>query len=272
MTGRIAVVIETKDRRLLDRDNFIGPTLRNFEETGGWSAPHLHSLTIVSGGEREDFFDTEIAPYVQTAGAAFEYVPCPAEGCTRQQNAARAIRAGVRTGAEWVIKLEDDLDFVHDFVEVSARWLDKHQRCAPMFVLGSSFQRASDSFYEVPGETVVGPGTSFPTARRLLAQGVDVVASSVSGFWGAQALAWPHDWAEHLVTWLGDDPFFPGRDGKQHRDRGHDLLLQRWGFTTGARAFATALPSFVQHIGRQSNLNNRFFEFAWPGRGWRYDA
>jgi hypothetical protein len=204
--------------------------------------------------------------------------PCPSEGCTRQQNAARAIRiGGHKADADWVLKLEDDLDFVDDFLAQVEAWVLQVQHLpVPMFSLAATFEPVSQSRYQVEGESVTGPGASFPVARLHLAGGKNVLAHSVKGFWGAQALLWRRYVAAALADWLGPDPFlWDGRE--KHRARGHDLLLQVWGQKTGAQHFACAVPSFVQHIGRQSNLSTPdkaqpFFEFPWPGREWRLNA
>lgn len=275
---RIAIAIETKDRRLHGGQNYLGTTLRNLRRAGVFASPHLHSLHIVSGGEQPDYFETEIFPNLGLDGHTWlpKIYPCPASGATRQQNAQRAIQAGADTNADWVLKLEDDLDFLDDFLGNVARWLaDVGHAAVPMFCLGATFQRVSESHFQ-PGETFLQPGPSFPRVRVAFAEGRNVLAHDVRGWYGAQALLWKRPMAEHLARWLGPDPFlFDGRE--QHRHRGHDLLLQEWGVAVKARAFASAVPSFVQHIGRRSNLDQPeighvqpFFEFPWPGREWRY--
>jgi hypothetical protein len=283
---RIAVVIETKDRRLNGGQNYLCQTLENLERAGVWQSPHLHSLQIVSGGEQdEDFFINEIPE-----GTAYTFgndsdgrvirVHLAPVGCTRQQNAARAIRAGAQADADWVLKLEDDLDFCADFLSSTARWLHRFGHLpTPMFSLAATFQHVGQSKYATEGESVLGPGDSFPRVRGHLRAGASVLPHPIRGFWGAQALLWKRPVAQQLADWLGDDPFL--YDGKeQHRERGHDLLLQVWGQAVSsghgnATSFAVAVPSFVQHIGRQSNLSRPgllqpFFEFPWPGREWSF--
>jgi hypothetical protein len=264
---KIAVAIETKDRRISGGTNYIGETLRNLRRTDFWSSPALHSLRIVSGGELDDFVEAEIEPNIPT-GASLEYI-LPPPICTRQQNGARAIRAGAETDADWVVKLEDDLDFIDTFMESLVAWLSDYGHAhVPMFSLAATFQEVRQSRFE-PGESLLLPGPSFPRARAMMARGDAIAAHQVAGYWGAQALVWKRPMAVQLASWLGDDPFL--WDGKeQHRERGHDLLLQVWGRSLEAKAFAVAVPSFVQHIGVQSNIHNPFFEFPFPGRQWLY--
>lgn len=268
---KIAVGIETKDRRLTGGKNYIGETLRNLARTDFWSSPALHSVTIVSGGEQADFFDTEIAPNLP---ASATYFKAPSAGSTRQQNGARAIREAANAvtmgPADWVLKLEDDLDFIDAFMSSLIAWLQDYGTAdVPMFSLAATFEQVRHSMFQ-PGESLLGPGPSFPRARMVMGRGDAIVAHQVAGYWGAQALVWKQPIARQLADWLGEDPAL--FDGKEyHRERGHDLMMQVWGRAVGAKAFAVAVPSFVQHIGRQSNIGNPFFEFPWPGRNWSYE-
>lgn len=266
---KIAVSIETKDRRLSGGQNYLGETLKNLARTDFWSSPALHSVRIVSGGELDDFIEHEVEPNLPT-GAVVEYI-APPPVCSRQQNGARAIRFGAEAaGADWVLKLEDDLDFIDSFMESVVAWLGDYGHAdVPMFSLAATFEQVSHSKYAEPDETVVGPGASFPRARAMMSRGDAIAAHQVAGYWGAQALLWKRPIAQELADWLGEDPYL--WDGKErHRDRGHDLLLQVWGRGLGAKAFAVAVPSFVQHIGVQSNIQNPFFQFPFPGRRWSY--
>lgn len=277
---KISVSIETKDRRLAGHKNYLGETLRNLARTDFFSHPSLHSIRIVSGGELPDFFDTEVAPIVDLipSDKDVEYFVCPESGCTRQQNGQRAIRfAAEPTDADWVVKLEDDLDFVDTFMASLTAWLNDYGEAqVPMFSLGATFEFVSKSKYATEDESVLGPGESFPYVRAALARGDAIIPHKIGGYWGAQALVWKRDLAAHLANWLGPDPFL--FDGKaEHRHRGHDLLLQVWAASIGAKAFGVAVPAFVQHIGRQSNLDQPeighvqpFFQFPWPGRSWQY--
>lgn len=263
------VAIETKDRRLSGGRNYLGETLTNLKRAGLFDSQDLNSFIIVSGGEQPDFYDIEVKPVL--AGVRHEFVHCPTKGCTRQQNGARAIRYGaMNPGGDWVIKLEDDLDFIDGFLSSVSAWLADYSRAAvPMFSLASTFEMVSQSKYAEPGESVLGPGSSFPNVRAMMARGDAIAGYPVQGFWGAQALVWRRTMAQNLADWLGDDPFlWDGRE--QHRERGHDLLLQVWGHQLHAKVFGVAIPSFVQHIGRQSNLANPFFEYPFPGRDWSY--
>lgn len=259
---KIAIGIETISRPVIGR-KYLHQTWTNLGRAGVTSSEHLAT-----------------AP-----GKPIGIVTVYGEDYTRQQNGMRAIKEALRIAdeydAEWVMKLEDDLDFTDNFLENVADWLaDYGHANTPMFVLGSSFEQVSKSRFN-EGETTIfddcnAVGLSYPHVREYLRRGEACVPANVRGFWGAQALVFKRDMARSLVEFLGDDPVL--FDGKMHhRNRGHDLLLQVWGQTMGAKAFACAVPSFVQHIGEQSNLDQPeinhkqpFFQFPFAGHDYRY--
>jgi hypothetical protein len=108
---------------------------------------------------------------------------------TLQQNAQRAIACGVETGLPYIVVLEDDLDFCHDFQGSVARWLGDHlSNDYPMYVFGANYEQVTWAMQR--GQT----SWKYP----------------VGAFYGAQALGWTRAAAEHLVEWLGDDPDYNG--------------------------------------------------------------
>lgn len=248
---KIAIGIETIQRP--NGVDYFKQTLANLERAGVASSEHYGGIMFADGA-----------------------------GFTRQQNARRAIELGVQaakiTGAEWVMKLEDDLDFTDCFLENVAGWLaDFGHSKVPMFSLAATFEFVSRSRFANTECTIFDPGQSFPRVRAALARGEKILPHPVGGYWGAQALVWKTEVAEQLVAWLGDDPAL--FDGKAyHRNRGHDLLLQVWGHSLGAKHFAVAVPAFVQHLGEHSNLDQPelnhkqpFFQFPFAGRKFKYE-
>lgn len=271
----IAITIETKDRRLHGGENYLGQTIRNLRRaTNEFDEVGVCSIDIVCNGiAGKDFELREVWGPLNGLEARFHL-----KDGTRQQNGARAIRTGAaHADADWVLKLEDDLDFCDDFIGSVLRWLEKYGHAAvPMFSLAATFATVSTSRF-TPGETLLQDGPSFPYVRAAMARGQEVLAHPARGFWGAQALLWTRPDAQDLADWLGEDPAL--FDGKEyHRNRGHDLILQEWVFKhRKCASVAVACPSFVQHIGRTSNLNQPeighvqpFFEFPWPGREWSF--
>jgi hypothetical protein len=268
----IAVVIETVDRRLHGGKNYLGQTIRNLcRATHGFNGP-ITSLDIVCNGVLDDSFERDEVWFPLNRWMADWHF----QDGTRQQNGARAIRTAASRDAEWVLKLEDDLDFCDDFLGSVGRWLAKYSHAkVSMFSLAATFSSLTRSRFTF-GEKLLQDGPSFPYVRACMARGQEILAHPARGYWGAQALLWRRADAQHLADWLGEDPAL--FDGKEyHRNRGHDLILQEWMHSRGDRTVAVACPSLVQHVGHKSNLNQPeighvqpFFEFPWPGREWRF--
>lgn len=240
----ISIAIKTMDRRPRGSRNYLGETVRNMERAGVFRSLLLHSLTIVDSGSPDfsDFFRVEM--YDADRRAANGRMTQVMSGrWTLHQTAAAAIREVAATGAQWCMVLEDDLDFCDRFLESVVGWLEDHARDdRRMYAFGANYAQI---------------------ASRLSAGEWDY---PVGSFYGAQALAWKRKDAAQLAEWLGPDPSYRGV-----RDHGHDLLLQQWGKAVGLTHFLASAPSFVQHVGSDSGINNRFFQFAtWPGRGWKY--
>jgi hypothetical protein len=131
----IAITIETKDRRLNGGENYLGQTIRNLRRaTNEFDDGGVCSIDIVCNGiAGKDFELREVWEPLNGFEARFHL-----KDGTRQQNGARAIRVGAaQPYAEWVLKLEDDLDFCDDFIGSVSRWLAKYGHAAvPMFSLG----------------------------------------------------------------------------------------------------------------------------------------
>lgn len=175
------------------------------------------------------------------------------DGRSLHQNAQRAIEiAAADPNADYCLVLEDDIDVCANFLESVANWLLDH----------ASDNRRNHS--QIGGMYVFGANYSQITAA--VARGETSWLYPISAFYGAQALAWSRSDAEQLAQWLGPDPHY-----NEVRNHGHDLLLQKWGASIGLTHFLASAPSFVQHIGGQSGIGNRFFQFqSWPGRDWEY--
>lgn len=221
----------------------------------------MDSVSIACGGMLPDFTDQITVPVQELFHTT----------CSRQRNARNAVELGVATGAEYVLKLEDDLNFCDDFIGSVGRWLEEVGRLkTPMFTLGLTMEPVSQARFQSPEETIWQPGPSYPRVREAMREGKYVAACTSMSFWGAQALVFTRQRAEEFVEWLGPDPFF--FDGKaQYRHRGHDLLVAQWA-TSVQPYYLAIVPSLVQHVGQESNLSDRarghkqpFFQFPWVG-------
>jgi hypothetical protein len=223
------------------RRNYLGETLTNLERSGAlrFRSP-LSSLHIVDSGS------PELAKFLvsQVPDSFVPRAEFHSGRWTLHQTAQRAIAAVAGDPcANWCLVLEDDLDFCDRFLESVVGWLDDHARDDRlMYAFGANYIQIASHFRAGEWDYPVG------------------------AFYGAQALAWKREDAAQLAEWLGPDPNYNGI-----RDHGHDLLLQQWGKSRGLTHFLASAPSFVQHVGVESGINNRFFEFVtWPGRDWYY--
>jgi hypothetical protein len=228
-----SIAVKTADRS--PNKNYLFEMMKRF---GVWS-PLVHNVHIVDTGGSDWLKDA-----FQEPGTIAPIIHTQMEKLTLHQNAARAIRIAANDGADWTMVIEDDIDFCADFIGSVARWLkDLPAKTYKMFVLGANYsqlQNSKDIVWNYP----------------------------VHNFYGNQALVWKSSVARELANWLGEDPHYNGV-----RNHGHDLLLQNWGKETGQKFFAASVPSFVQHIGNESGIGNRFFTFpSWPGRTWRYEG
>jgi glycosyltransferase involved in cell wall biosynthesis len=203
-------------------------------------------LAIVDSGspDPEAYYDREVFPNVPlTARAKLRFDSAPKR--TLHQTAAVAIRSASEAAARWVLVLEDDIDVCDDFLESVAAWLEQHATSRHrMYAFGASYS---------------------PQIRLANNAGRTIWPYHIPQFYGAQALAWAREDAQQLAEWLGDDPSYKG-----NRDAHHDILLQQWGQGLGLTHFAASVPSFVQHIGTESTLDNDPFVFPWPGSEWSY--
>lgn len=234
---KINVAIKTADRS--PRRNFLGETLRNLARAGVLDSPHLGFITVVNSVADERWLRSHVPlslwPGVDSANR------------TLHQNAQRCIElASIGSIPEpgWAMVLEDDLDVCDDFLGQTVAWLEDRAVESPqMYVLGANYEQI----------------------ERVAAAGGSAWAYPVNAFYGAQALVWRRKDAAQLAAWLGPNPSYNGIT-----DHGHDLKLQAWGKEQGLMHFIASAPCLVQHVGGESSIGNRFFQFPWGGRDWRY--
>jgi hypothetical protein len=236
MSETIAVAIKTA-KRGKDRKDYLQETLENlYRSVKGSRALSFPLFTVHTEG-----------PVCRLLSLA---VPAPVRVLdgphrTLHQNACMSIAIAADAETDWAMVLEDDLDFCDDFIGSVLRWLYRNEReGCPMYAFGANYTQI----------------------QSCVARKAQFWTYPVSAFYGAQALVWRSAVAKNLAEWLGPDPDYNGV-----RDHGHDLLLQKWGHLY-TRFFLASAPSFVQHIGEESGIGNRFFRFpSWPGRDWRYE-
>ena len=246
----ISVAIKTADRRQKGPEwpNYLRRTLENLQRGGVFDSKHLAGDIVL--------MDSGVGPdpwcFLAMEADGFPRVRIDSgEPRTLHQNAANAIRVAARNEeADWVLVLEDDIDVCARFLESVALWLEDHA---------------------VDGLMMYAFGANYAQIRQCRAQGKAVWMYPCHAFYGALACAWRRGHASALAEWLGDDPGIVQEDGGKVRNRGHDLLLGRWGKAMGLTHFRASAPCFIQHIGVESGLGNKKITYGgWSGPTWSY--
>jgi len=237
----LALSLITVDRS--PRRNYLGQTLQSLAAGGIRNTSVPWSLDIVDSGSTDSFFETEGVPEWLRDPRVRLHRPSDGESRGPNANAAEALRQAAGRQADWVLFLEDDILVCAHFLDSVSGWLDDH---------------SSES------HRVVAFGAAYRELIALREAGRARWEYPISAFYGTQCIALrTHDAADVATYW-------------QHEDRQclYDLLLKYWARERypAHEYFAASVPSFVQHVGRDSAIHyGRFHEFAaWAGSDWSY--
>lgn len=240
MPVMIDVAVKTIDRG--PKRNYLGETLSNLTRSGVFKSPNLGQMTLVDQSlDSAAFMRSQKAEHLTVDNSASR---------TMHQNAQRCIELVGSGSAEWGLVIEDDIDTCDWFLESVADWLEDH---------------------EVEGPMMYVFGANYAQIRHAVKLGRTAWTYPCSAFYGALACAWRREVAKELAAWLGPDPGYINKDGGKIRNRGHDLMLGRWGHAMKLKHFLASCPCFIQHIGLESGLDNKKIQYAgFAGRDWRY--
>ncbi len=242
----ISIAIKTADRSHKGRPNYLRRTLENLKRGGVFDSAYLAGdIVLMDSG-----VGSALA-FAEDESAGFPRITISSAPRTLHQNAASAIRtAAQQEQADWALVLEDDINVCARFLESVERWLEDHAVASLM---------------------LYAFGANYAQIRQCRARGDAVWMYPCHAFYGALACAWRREHAAALADWLGPDPFYLNKDGGEIRNRGHDLLLARWGKAMGLTHFRASAPCFIQHIGLESGLDNKKIEYGgWSGPSWCY--
>jgi hypothetical protein len=233
-TRDIAVTMLTCDRSPLK--NYLSATLDNFKHGGVFSSPRLHSFTLVCTDGAQVWPPKEV---IRDRIA----LDIPLERRFPNQNAARALEIGSRSGAPWVLFTEDDIDVSSRFLDSVGSWLDRFSKFnRRVFSFGANYPRADGPY----------GAWDYP----------------ITDFYGTQCFAIRADDAASLAEFLYANVFAHSGHGN-----GYDILMHAWAKQRWPTIdyFAASSPSFVQHLGDASVIGSKHFVFpSWPGREWSY--
>jgi hypothetical protein len=266
MTPKYSIVIGTLDRA--PQQNYLSMMLSNLSRAGLWDSPVPFSVDIVDSGSAHPHSYLEEQTKLSLPAQAivtFHTMPSIPRDVqvpqfavkdkrdgrlrrSRNANGVECLRVGAATGAPWVLFIEDDVDFCADFLGSVDRWLTRHaRRDRPMYSFATPYKMVCQAWES--GQT----SWNFP----------------VKGFYGNQALAFTNRDARSAAD------FIEQRMKTWDTGQGFDLLLKEWA-THAKRAefFLSSVPSFVQHIGKESSLHlGRFHEVSgFAGTEWSYQT
>lgn len=240
----IAVVMITMDRS--PRQNYLQDTLLNLRRADVFGSERLHSMTVVDS--RPGSWALSVVNSLENFYGILVDVEAPVGAIrTPFQNASTALGIGAVSGAPWVLFLEDDIDVCDKFLDSVGRWLDRHIQT---------------------DRHVYAFGASYDIITRLTSMGVTSWDYPIDGFYGTQAIALRAEDAASLSGWLSTRQVDP-------KSGSYDISMHAWAQTLWPRVsnFLASVPSFVQHVGKDSALSPRtdVHTFAsWPGPLWSY--
>lgn len=160
------------------------------------------------------------------------------DGLPPNETAVRALEAALRDGPDWVLLLEDDLDFCNDFIGSVDRWLERW---------------AEPEIHFYPLGCFDADGVAGARSRGAFDW-------NLSGYYGSQAVALRAHDAASFLDWFPDRPALPADPGWFYpRDRCLDLHLAAWHreIEPKQETVRTPAPSLVDHIGEISSIDHR---------------
>lgn len=236
--GDLTAVMVTVDRS--PGQNYLRETLGNLIRSGAFKRDTLNSFIIFNSRSSGDFV-------IKTASwlSLSRNVRTPQCDLSANENIVNALIVGRGTGADWILLLEDDLDFCDDAIHSMRSWLYAHaSQSVGMYTFGSACHEVRDCAIEGVSAWECPPHRFYGT------QAVAIHTSKIQGF------------VDAIEEHSGESAF----EGK------YDLLMAEHCRRTGQKILAAA-PSIVQHIGVESVIRpgSAPFQFrSWPGLGWRF--
>lgn len=237
----ISLVMPTLDRS--PRKNFLGVTLENLIRAGVFDSYRLASFHLVDSGSP----DTAIYLQSQAVNPDAVEVHLATTRRVARENVAKCLQVGGESQADVVLYCEDDIDVCGNFLESVGRWLEDHLRPEiPLYAFGAAYVQIQHLFEKKKATSWV---------------------YDVGAFYGTQCFAVVPTVALEIAYWLRTHKLVCGVDSPG----AYDLSIAEWAQSKGVTHFLASVPNFVQHLGDQSALDNKFFAFpAWPGRSWTY--
>lgn len=243
-------VMRTMDRA--PRTNYLSETLAGLARARFWDARFWEARSIEirplylvdSGGGSEEWYRL-LTGLPEGAGLDLRVCSQPAgRKLTNNQNGLLALEIGLASGADYIMHLEDDLAVCADFGQAVGLWLREHAHPSiPFYTFHTPYRQVREAF---------GLGrTAWVYPARM--------------FYGNQCWVMSRPMAESAVDYLRVHvPLW-------RSTQGFDMLLKAWLAARGDEGLLASVPCFVQHVGEDSSLGNRFHNNqSWPGVDWTY--
>jgi hypothetical protein len=244
----IVVVMVTLDR--FPQENYLAETLQNLKRAGVWESENLHSFHMFDSGSFSKWPDTVIdADMIHNKKIHIHRANLFR---VANLNVAEALNFGASLNRKWVLFLEDDIDVCDKFIESVTLWLNENglREDRHIFAFGANYD-SIDSAYALK--------------KTTWDYGINL-------FYGTQAIAFRSRDAHNLSCYLKENVFSQNAEGTAY-----DLVMASWAKDVWPeiKYFLASVPSFVQHIGRESIINPRpkthMFP-SFPGHNWKYEG
>lgn len=242
-----AITIRTTDRQPKAK-NYVFATLANLQRAGVFGSQTPFQLRIFADATAGPAFIEQLRAWETRCNRLS--VDTADRKPTPNGNAARALQWAAAQDSDYVIFLEDDLDFCACFLESVDAWLGTHRR---------------------PDRHLYPLCAAYPRAiRDVLRRGGESWEYPIASFYGTQGYVLPREEARRCAAYMAEHPTYRGVH------QGHDLLLTDWARETWpeVKHFLATAPCFVQHVGEESSLHpGRFHAYAaFAGQNWSYGA
>lgn len=238
----IAITIRTANRRPKG-PNYLGQTVRGLVAQGVAPA----DVNLFPTAPETGWLARELGPLA-------EAVTIHAPRVQRTPNANGLAQVSVLdvVDADWVLLLEDDLEFCADVVGSMQRWLARHAseqyRVYRFFSFGHAVRHLSEA-------------SEYPLREQRGSQAVALRAADARDL-----VAWQ---AQHTLTWRPHMAPF-----SNHREKGFDKLIGYWALARWPQQTVglVSRPFFVRHVGDVSSLHQRAIrnDGNFAGAAWRY--
>lgn len=246
---RIGIVMVTIDREKTGRKNYISDTLWDIHRSGLTCSNTPYVFHLFDGGSKS--LEYIVGSYRRSV---FNVLWESEVKLAPNVNVGRALVFGGQLDVDWVLFLEDDIEFCKNFLDGVAWWLGHY----------AGTKHRLFTFYTPYREILTEYNKILECSNNI---NVSTWEYPVDKFYGTQAFAVRPREAQSIGEYLVNLPY---------PTSGYDIEIQNWAKANPIQKepenFLSSVPCFVQHIGEQSVLFNdpkRFHQTSgFIGKDW----